>query len=236
MEEKTKLMSEIGIDHFIVHPFDKEFSRLTAEEFVENILVNQLKIAKIIIGYDHRFGRNRTANIDDLIQFGQDFNFEVVQISAQEIEEVSVSSTKIRNALLEGNIALANQFLARPYVLTGTVEKGKGIGKTINYPTANLKIDKPYKLIPKNGVYAIQSTIDNMLVFGMMNIGMNPTVSGNKTSIEIHFFDFNEDLYGQTLEIQMIHFLRNEQKFENLEALQFQLAQDQDYCLNVVFA
>ena len=235
IEEKTELMASLGVNHFIVHPFDKEFSRLTAEEFVEEILVNKLHISKIVIGYDHRFGRNRTANIDDLIRFGEMYNFEVIQISAQEIETVSVSSTKIRNALHEGNIEIANQYLTKPYSLKGTIQKGKGIGKTIQFPTANLNIDSKYKLIPKNGVYAVRSWMNNQWIHGMMNIGNNPTVSGETTTIEIHFFDFNENLYEQKIKIEMIQFLRDEQKFENLEALQNQLNADKIFCLSQVF-
>lgn len=235
IEEKTNLMANLGVDHFIIHPFDKEFSRLTAQEFVEEILVNKLRIAKIIIGYDHRFGRNRTANIDDLTAFGKTYGFEVIQISAQEIEDVSVSSTKIRNALLEGNITLANQYLTQPYLLSGTVETGNGIGKTIQFPTANLKIDTSYKLIPKNGVYAVRSFLNNQWVHGMMNIGNNPTVSGKKTTIEIHFFEWNENLYNKKIVVELIEFIRDEKKFENLEALQNQLLKDQTFCLNQVF-
>ncbi|MFY8187278.1 MAG: bifunctional riboflavin kinase/FAD synthetase [Flavobacterium sp.] len=235
MEEKTALMAGLGVDHFIIHPFDKEFSRLTAEEFVSEILVEKLQISKIIIGYDHRFGRNRNANIDDLIVFGAHYGFDVIQISAQEIEAVSVSSTKIRNALNEGQIALANQYLTRPYALSGTVETGRGIGKTIQFPTANLKIDSSFKLIPKNGVYAIQSFFNNQLLKGMMNIGTNPTVDGTHISIEIHFFDFDLNIYGQSIQIQMLQFIRAEQKFENLEALQNQLMRDKEFCIKNIF-
>lgn len=235
MDEKTALMAELGVDHFIIHPFDKEFSRLTAEEFVSEILVEKLQISKIIIGYDHRFGRNRNANIDDLIIFGAHYGFDVIQISAQEIEAVSVSSTKIRNALNEGQIALANQYLTQPYILSGTVETGRGIGKTIQFPTANLKIDSSFKLIPKNGVYAIQSFFNNQLLKGMMNIGTNPTVDGTHVSIEIHFFDFDLNIYGQSIQIQMLHFIREEQKFESLEALQNQLMRDKEFCIKNIF-
>jgi len=235
LEEKTELMANLGVNHFIIHPFDKEFSRLSAEEFVEDILVNKLQISKIIIGYDHRFGRNRTANIDDLIRFGKMFDFEVIQISAQEIADVSVSSTKIRNALNEGNVSIANEYLTKPYSLTGTIQTGKGIGKTIQFPTANLKVDSDYKLIPKNGVYAVKSLMQNTWVYGMMNIGNNPTVSGETTTIEIHFFDFDKDLYAQKIKVELIQFLRDEQKFENLEALQKQLNADKTFCLNQVF-
>ena len=234
IEEKSLLLEQCGIDHLIIHPFDQEFSRLTAEEFVEEILVNQFHLKKIIIGHDHRFGRNRTANIDDLINFGNQFSFEVEQISAQEIDEVSVSSTKIRNALSEGNCQLANEYLGYPYFLTGIVEKGKSIGRTIDFPTANLVIKESYKLIPKNGVYVVSAPLNNQTVYGMMNIGFNPTVNGEKQSIEIHFFNWNADLYNQKIQVNILEHLRDEQKFDSIEALKIQLQQDQITSLHVI--
>ena len=184
LEEKTKLLDNLGIDNLIIHPFDKEFSRLTAKEFVKEVLVDIFKVKKIIIGHDHRFGRNRTADIDDLIDFGETYGFEVEQISVQEIDEVSISSTKIRNALLEGNIELAATYLGYNYSLTGIVTKGKQLGRTIGFPTANIKIAESYKLIPLNGVYIAKSTIEGKDVFGMMNIGTRPTVDGTTQTIE----------------------------------------------------
>ncbi len=232
IEERIQLLEASGLDNLVIHPFDQEFSRLTAEEFVSTVLVDQFNVKKIIIGYDHRFGRNRTADIHDLIEFGKKYEFEVEQISAQEIDEVSVSSTKIRKALLEGNVALANEYLGYAYLLTGTIVKGKGIGRTINFPTANLKIEESYKLIPKNGVYIIQSTINNRLVFGMMNIGYNPTVNGEGQSIEIHFFDFKENLYDKKIQIQVLKRIRDEEKFDSLEQLTQQLEKDKSTALN----
>lgn len=229
IDEKSRLLEDAGLNHLIIHPFDQEFSRLSAEEFVENILVKQLNIQKIIIGYDHRFGRNRTATIDDLIVFGKEFDFEVEQISAQEIDAVSVSSTKIRNALLEGNIALANDYLGYNYMLTGIVKKGKGLGRTIDFPTANLFIKEDYKLIPKNGVYIISAFLNNQKVNGMMNIGINPTVNGTSQSIEIHFFNFDENLYNKEIQVNILERIREEQKFESLEKLKEQLEKDKQY-------
>lgn len=226
IEERTELLQKSGLDNLIIHPFDQSFSRLTAEEFVSSILVDQLHVKKIIIGYDHRFGRNRTADIHDLINFGEKYGFEVEQISAQEIDEVSVSSTKIRKALIDGHIKLANDYLGYHYLLTGTVIKGKGLGRTLDFPTANLQIQESYKLIPKNGVYIVQSLIENKLVFGMMNIGFNPTVNGDTKSIEIHFFDFDCDLYSKKIEIQLLHRIRDEVKFESIEKLKEQLFKD----------
>jgi len=234
LEEKTQLLQKTGLDNLIIHPFDEAFSRLTAEEFVLEILVKKFNIHKIIIGHDHRFGRNRTADINDLIIFGAQYGFEVEQISAQEIDEVSVSSTKIRNALHDGQIKLANQYLGYDYFLSGTVVEGKKLGRTIGYPTANIKISEDYKLLPKIGVYAVKTTLFGKTVFGMMNVGNNPTVGGTQLSIEVNFFDFEGDLYGQDLEIAIVEFLRDEQKFGSLDLLKAQLAEDKIKAINII--
>jgi riboflavin kinase/FMN adenylyltransferase len=231
LNEKIALLDNLGIDNLVVHPFDKEFSRLTAEEFVKKVLIDVFKIKKIIIGHDHRFGRNRTATIDDLINFGETYGFEVEQISAKEINEVSISSTKIRNALLEGNIELATNYLGYDYSLTGIIIKGKQLGRTIGYPTANITIEEDYKLIPNNGVYIAKSVLNGKTVFGMMNIGNRPTVDGTKQTIEINFFDFKQDLYGQKITISLLHRMRSEQKFESINALKNQLGKDKKTAL-----
>lgn len=233
LNEKIALLESLGIDHLVVHPFDKEFSRLTAEDFVKQVLVDTFKLKKIIIGYDHRFGRNRTADINDLTEFGTTFGFEVAQISAKEINDVSISSTKIRTALSEGNIELANDYLGYDYSLTGIVSKGKQLGRTIGYPTANIHPEEDYKLIPQNGVYIAKSTIAEKIIYGMMNIGNRPTVDGTTQTIEINYFDFNQDLYGQKITVSLLKRMRSEQKFDSLDALKNQLALDkstaQDY-------
>ena len=226
LAEKTNLLEDIVIDHLVIHPFDATFSRLTAEEFVKQVLVDTFKIKKIIIGHDHRFGRNRAANIDDLIEFGNKFGFEVEEISAKEINEVSISSTKIRNALTEGNIELANNYLGYYYSLTGIVSKGKQLGRTIGFPTANIKIVEEYKLIPQNGVYIVQINLDGITYYGMMNIGTRPTVDGTTQTIEIHFFDFNKDIYNQKITVSLLKWMRSEQKFETVDALKKQLNKD----------
>jgi riboflavin kinase/FMN adenylyltransferase len=227
IEEKCALLAQVGLNNLVIHPFDKDFSRLTAEDFVKKVLVERFNIHKIIIGHDHRFGRNRTATIDDLIIYGKQYGFEVEQISAQEINEVTVSSTKIRNAILDGAIDLANAYLECPYPISGKVIKGKQLGRTIGYPTANLTIIEDFKLIPKNGVYVVKSIQGNEVIYGMMNIGFNPTVGGEKQSIEVHFFDLNTDLYDQSLKILILHRLRSEQKFKNVALLKTQLAKDE---------
>ncbi|ESU29045.1 riboflavin biosynthesis protein RibF [Flavobacterium limnosediminis JC2902] len=228
IEEKAVLLEKAGIDNLVIHPFDQIFSQLTAEEFVKNILVDKFNIRKIIIGYDHRFGRNRTATIEDLIRFGEQYDFEVEQISAQEVDAVSVSSTKIRTALDQGNIVLANQYLGYDYFFSGIVAEGRKLGRTIGYPTANIKMEDACKLIPKNGVYIVSSEIDNRTVYGMMNIGVNPTVGGTTQSIEAHFFDFDRDLYGKKITIAVHEKIRDEQKFASVDELKLQLGKDQD--------
>ena len=226
IDEKSFLLEKAGLDNLVIHPFDKEFSRLTAEEFVKQVLVDAFNIKKIIIGHDHRFGRNRTADINDLIVFGERYGFEVEQISQQEINEVAVSSTKIRNALTDGNVSLANKYLGYDYILSGTVVKGKQLGRTLGYPTANIEIAESYKLIPKIGIYIVKSEWNGKTVFGMMSIGFNPTVNGDKKTIEVNYFDFNEDLYGKKISVSILSRIRDEEKFESLEALTQQLHQD----------
>lgn len=229
LSEKKALISALGVDHLIIHPFTREFSRLTAVEYVRDILVNQLNAKKIIIGYDHRFGRNRTANIDDLKEFGHTYGFMVEEISAKELDDVAVSSTKIRNALLEGDIATANRYLGYNYTVQGTVVKGKGIGKTIGYPTANLKIDEPYKLIPKMGVYLTRATINGQRYYGLTNIGTNPTVGGKNQTIETYLLDVSEDLYDAPMSLEFISWIREENTYESIDKLKEGIRQDEHF-------
>lgn len=234
IEEKKKILEELGIDYLIIQPFTKTFSRMSATAFVRDVLVNSLHAKKIIIGYDHRFGRNRNANINDLIAFGNALDFEVEEIPAQEIEAVAVSSTKIRNALREGDVATANSYLGYAYMLSGKVSKGKGLGKKLGFPTANLTVEESYKLIPKNGVYVVQSSLNDRKVFGMMNIGFNPTVDGQDQSIEIHFFDLDEDLYEKHIQVHILEWIREEQKFNSLEELKDQLRIDRETAIRII--
>lgn len=227
ISEKKQHLSESGIDNLIVHPFDIEFSRLSAEEFVKEILIDKLNVGELIIGHDHRFGRNRTATTKDLIEFGKDFGFIVHEISAKEIDEITISSTKIRKALLEGNINTANNYLGYNYSITGTVISGKKLGRKIGFPTANIKVSENYKLIPENGVYIISCKKDNLQLYGMMNIGFNPTVNGLEQNIEVHFFDFNKDIYSEDLTIEILHRIRDEKKYNSLEELKNQLIEDE---------
>jgi len=233
IHERTALLEKNEIDHFVIHPFDVEFANLSPLEFVEQVLVKQFNVRKIIIGHDHKFGKNRAANFHDLIDFGKQFGFEVEEISAQVVDEVSVSSTKIRNALFEGNVALANEFLGYQYTIQGTVEKGNQLGRTINFPTANLAINEDYKLIPKIGVYAVEIYYKNQKYFGMMNIGMRPTINGLNKTIEVHVFDFNKNIYGEKLIIKFVKKIREEQKFESFEQLKEQLERDKKTTINL---
>ena len=233
IDEKINLLDTIGINNLVIHPFDKEFSRLTAEDFVKTVLVDQFKVAKIIIGYDHRFGRNRTADINDLIEFGEKYDFEVEQISVEEINDVSVSSTKIRKALTEGDVTLAATFLDYPYSIQGKVIKGKQLGRTIGFPTANIQVEQTYKLIPKDGVYIVSCIIDDSIHYGMMNIGVNPTtdIQNQSQKIEVYLFEFHQDIYERPITVSFIKRIRDEQKFESVAALKNQLSADKNTAL-----
>lgn len=227
IEEKKQRLEILGIDALVIEPFTLEFANLSAKDYVKNILVDKLNAKHIIIGYDHRFGKNRSANINDLITYGNKYGFTVEEISVKDVEDVSVSSTKIRQALHNGEIEKANKYLGYNYSLRGVVIKGKGIGKSLEYPTANIQIDSELKLIPKNGVYIVKSSDNEKLLWGMMNIGVNPTFNNNKLSLEVHFLDYNNTLYDKTLTIQLVKFLRDEQKFSSVEALKTQIRMDE---------
>ena len=227
LEEKKQLLQQLGVDLLVVQPFNEAFAQLTAEEFVSTILVQHLNVKKVIIGYDHRFGRNRTANINDMRLFGEKYGFAVEEISVQEVDEVSVSSTKIREALNKGDVITAEHYLGTPYSLTGTVVHGLKLGRTLGYPTANIQVTEDYKLIPKDGVYAVYSYIGERKVYGMMSIGKNPTIEGKGASIEVYFFDFNGDLYDRELTIYFVKYLREERKFSSVALLKKQLQDDE---------
>lgn len=223
LDEKSMLLENMGLDYLIIHPFSKEFSRLTALDFVRDILVNKLNTSKLIIGYDHHFGKNREGNIHQLREYSSLFDFNIEEIPAQDIDDVSVSSTKIRTALKEGNLKTANTYLGYQYMLSGIVVSGKQLGGTIGFPTANIEVKEPYKLIPSSGVYIIKTQINTVVFSGIMNIGFNPTVLGKHQTIEAHLFNFSEDLYGKKITVTLIHFLREEQKFNSVEELVDQL-------------
>jgi len=226
MEEKIQLLEKYGLNELIVEPFTPEFSRLSALDFVRNILVNKLNLKKLVIGYDHQFGKNREGNFEQLVEYGELYHFSVQKISAQEIENVSVSSTKIRKAIESGDIETANSYLGYAYLLTGEIVKGKGIGRKINFPTINLDIKEDYKLVPKKGVYIVKANFEQS-IYGIMNIGFRPTVGGSGQTIEIHLLDFHGDLYGEKIQIAVLKRLRDEQKFKSVEQLSAQISKDE---------
>ena len=234
IDERAHLLSKTGLDFLIIHPFSIAFSRLTALDFVRKILVNQLNTSKLIIGYDHHFGKNREGNLEQLTEYSHLYNFTVEEIPAQDINDVAVSSTKIRKALSEKNIKTANKYLGYNFMLSGTVINGKQLGGKIGFPTANLSIKEAYKLIPKTGVYLVKSMIGTKTIFGMMNIGFRPTIEGKHQTIEIHFFDFKENLYTKDLTVEILFFLRDEEKFDSVEKLILQLKEDEKIALNYI--
>ncbi len=234
IEERTKLLDKLGLDILVIHPFSKEFAKLSALDFVRNILVNILNISKLVIGYDHHFGKNREGNFEQLQDYGRTYNFKVKKISQQDISNIAVSSTKIRKAIENGEITKANTYLGYNFMLNGKVVKGKNLGEKIGFPTANLFIKETYKLLPKTGAYVVKSIIDNKTVFGMMNIGFRPTVSGKSQTIEIHFFDFDEDLYTKNIQVEVLTFLRDEEKFESISELKNQLGNDKQKSLDFI--
>ncbi|AEV33819.1 riboflavin kinase/FMN adenylyltransferase [Owenweeksia hongkongensis DSM 17368] len=236
-KEKIELLKNTGLDHLIIHPFTKEFSRTSSLDFVRNILVNNIGAKKLVIGYDHHFGRNREGSFEHLKEFGPTYGFEVEEISAKDIEDVTVSSTKIRRALNEGDLETANEYLGYDYPITGQVVEGEKIGNTIGFPTANLVAEETYKLIPMDGVYAVEVQFPSALeqkFQGMCNIGMRPTFSGKFKTIEVHIFNFNRNIYGEQMQIVFKRRLRGETKFDSIEALKTQLNNDMEHARKVL--
>ena len=234
IDEKIHLFEKTGVDNLIIQPFDENFSKIRAKEFVEEILVKKLKIKHIIIGYNHRFGKDREASVDDLKKFGLNYMFTVEEIAAQEIHSIAISSTKIRNAILKGEIKKCNEYLGRNFMLTGEVVHGDGLGKKINFPTANIKIPETYKIIPKNGVYLVKAIINSEIYFGMMNIGVRPTIGGKNKSLEIHFFNFKDNIYNKTISVEIICKIRDEEEFSSIDELKIQLKKDEQFCLKLI--
>lgn len=229
IDEKIDSLEKLGLDNLIIYPFTKAFSRLTAFEFVRDILVEKLKVKTLVIGYDHQFGRNREGDLEFLKETAKIFDFKVEEISAEEVQEVNVSSTKIRQSLLEGDIEKTNGFLGRPFRYSGVVVEGQKIGRTIGFPTANIEIKNQHKILPKDGVYAVRVHIGGTLIDGMMNIGMNPTVLAKESlekKVEVHLFDFNTEVYGEHVAVFLYRYIRKEKTFSNLEALKSQLNDD----------
>jgi riboflavin kinase/FMN adenylyltransferase len=227
IEERIFLLEQSGIDHLIVHPFSVAFSRLSSIEYIRDILVNNLNVSKLVIGYDHQFGRNREGSFQDLQELSPLYNFTVEEIAAQEIQQINISSTKVRNSLLAGEIQAANQFLGYNYFIKGKVVEGDKVGRTIGFPTANIKVNEWYKLIPAKGVYAVKVKIGDSIFIGMLNIGTRPTLNDtNQETIEVNIFNFEEDIYTKEIEIEFYERVRAEQQFDNITLLQQQLEID----------
>lgn len=234
IDERIKQIDQFGIDHLVVQEFTQEFANLSAEEFVKNVLVDQFNIGKIVIGYDHRFGKNRSADIHDLIEFGKKYHFDVEQISAKELDDVSVSSTKIRNALNQGDVGLAKTYLGYPYMVSGKVVSGKQLGRTIGYPTANIQVAEDYKLIPTIGVYVVSVTVKGTDYYGMLSVGTNPTVGGTEKTIEVYIFDFNDTIYNEEITVRFLTKIRNEEKFASIDLLIEALKNDEVFSRNFI--
>ncbi len=228
MGEKAELLEQLGVDHLIITPFSRDFSNQTAEEYIRDILVNKIGTKKIVIGYDHRFGKDRMGGLAELQQMAPVYDFEVVEIPEQDIHDVAVSSTRIRNALLGDEIELANEFLGYSFFITGKVNRGDQIGRTIGYPTANILIEETYKLIPADGIFAVKVILDGQEHKGMGYIGHRPTINGMTRNIEVNIFDFNQDIYTQDIRMEFLHYVRGDIKFTSLEDLTIQLGKDKE--------
>jgi len=240
-EERVKLLKRFGLDHLIIIKFTKEFAQTTSSDFIKNILVDGIGTKTLVIGYDHKFGHNREGSFESLSANSSEYGFEVEEIPQQEIDHIAVSSTKIRNHLSLGEIHISNQYLGYPFCLHGTIIKGIQLGRKLGFPTANLKINSDFKLIPSTGSYAVIVEINNESFKGMLNIGLRPTINSNlpegkliKQTIEVNIFNFNKDIYGEEVIIKLIKLIRKEQKFDSLDALKIQLSHDKTSALEIL--
>ena len=226
LDEKIKLFEKNKIDILYIVDFSLKFSKFSANKFIENILLEKLKINCLLIGYNNNFGRNREGNIRYLEENKKKFDIDIISIPKQSVDKISISSTKIREYLNNGKINSANRLLGRKYSINGKIVKGNGIGRKINFPTANIEIDEPKKLLPKSGEYAGEVILNRKIYLGMLNIGYNPTIKNEKKSIEVNIFEFSEDIYNNKISINFIRRIRNEKKFKNLNELKKQLIKD----------
>jgi riboflavin kinase/FMN adenylyltransferase len=228
ISEKALLLEQLGVDHLIITPFTRDFSNQTPEEYISDILVNQIGTKKIVIGYDHRFGKDRAGGLAELQQLAPVYGYEVVEIPEQDIHDVAISSTRIRQALLGNQIELANEFLGYPFFISGKVNRGDQIGRTIGYPTANILVEENYKLIPADGIFAVKVLLDDSEHKGMGYIGHRPTINGMTRNIEVNIFDFDRDIYTQPIRMELIHYVRGDIKFTSLDELMIQLGKDKE--------
>jgi riboflavin kinase/FMN adenylyltransferase len=226
--EKAELLKQLGVDHLIITPFSRDFSNQSPEGYIRDVLVNKIGTKKIVIGYDHRFGKDRQGGLQDLLAQAPVYGFEVIEIPEQDINDVAISSTRIRTALLGGNINIANECLGYPFFITGKVIRGDQLGRTLGYPTANLMVEERYKLIPSDGIYAVKVNVEGKEYKGMAYIGHRPTVNGMTRNIEVNIFDFSADIYNKELRMEFLHFVREDIKFASLEELVVQLGKDKE--------
>lgn len=235
IEEKLDLFEKYGVDVAVVYPFNKAFSQLEVKHYLEEILLRQLNVKHLVIGYDHKFGKDRKGDINTLKEHADQYKFTIEEISKKDIESIAVSSTNIRKAIEEGNIELATNFLGHPFFIKAKVVKGKQLGRTLGFPTANLQIEDSDKLIPKIGVYFVEVIVEGEKHFGMLNVGLNPTTdTDNKLKIEVNIFDFEKDIYNTTITLNFIKWLRDEKKFNNLNELIDAIKADKDNCLALI--
>jgi riboflavin kinase / FMN adenylyltransferase len=234
LDEKIELLEKSGVNNLLIIPFTREFSELSSEEFIQKILIQTIGTKTLVIGYDHRFGKNREGGFDYLKLNKEKYGFNIEEISRQDIENVAVSSSKIRKALQEGDVPSADHFLGRNYSLSGVIVKGKQLGRTIGFPTANIQVREIAKLIPSDGVYAVKVYYNEKVFGGMLNIGNRPTVDGTFQTVEVNIFDFNQEIYGENLTVEFLQKIRNEQKFNGLDELKGQIAKDKITCEGIL--
>jgi riboflavin kinase/FMN adenylyltransferase len=234
INEKAALLEQLGIDHLIITPFSRDFSNQSAEDYIRDVLVNKIGTKKIVIGYDHRFGKDRRGGLSDLLHLSPIYGYEVIEIPEQDINDVAVSSTRIREALLRADIGLANQFLGYPFFITGKVIRGDQIGRQIGYPTANIQVEEKYKLIPADGIFAVKVQHAGAEYKGMAYIGSRPTINGMNRNIEVNLFDFDKEIYNETIRMEFLHFIRGDVKFNGLDELKLQIAKDKENVLRLI--
>ncbi|RYE21998.1 MAG: bifunctional riboflavin kinase/FAD synthetase [Sphingobacteriales bacterium] len=232
INEKAELLEQLGVDHLIITPFSRDFSNQLPEDYIRDVLVNKIGTKKIVVGYDHHFGKDRQGSFADLLRLGPVYGFDVVEIPEQDIDEIAVSSTRVRNALLNNDIEHANAYLGYPFFITGIVIRGDQLGRQIGYPTANILIEERYKLIPADGIFAVKVKVDGKEYKGMAYIGQRPTVNGITRNIEVNIFDFNEEIYKRKISMEFLHYIRGDVKFASLDELKQQLAKDREDVLH----